>query len=98
MMGGSTATLTVLDRRQPYQVSDPVTAQVANTVVAAARAHTPHRTGRLASGWHVQQRRTADYAVTNSVPYARFVEYGTKDMRAEPMLGPVVMQARARYG
>jgi hypothetical protein len=32
--------------------------------------------------------------VVNDVPYARYVEYGTVNMAAEPMLGPAVARAR----
>ena len=70
----------------------------AEAVRADAQGRTPRgKTGKLARGWKLEQGRDpASVFVVNNVPYARFVEYGTRRRRARPMLGPAAARARAR--
>jgi HK97 gp10 family phage protein len=54
---------------------------------------TPVDTGALRAGWQVRQNRTeysAEVEIFNKVPYAGYVEYGTRFQRAQPMLRPAV--------
>lgn len=87
----------VIDRTAPRKAADPGIGDIADAICQQAAATTPHGdTGDLARGWHViEGRETAVRLVVNDVPYARYVEYGTVNMAAEPMLGPAVAAARA---
>jgi HK97 gp10 family phage protein len=88
------AVFTVTHPEAPAIAADPGIGAVAARIADDARSRTPVETGRLAAGWQVVQAgRPGERDVINAVPYARFVEYGTKNMPAEPMLGP----AAARY-
>jgi hypothetical protein len=91
-------TYRILDRTAPKRVVDPRMGSIATEVTRAAQARTPVRSGRLHSGWVVRKTDTARYEVVNTVPYARFVEHGTRDTPARPMLGPALLTARQRYG
>jgi HK97 gp10 family phage protein len=54
---------------------------------------TPVDTGALRAGWQVRQSRTqytAEVEIFNKVPYAGYVEYGTRYQRSQPMLRPAV--------
>lgn len=53
----------------------------------------PVDTGALRAGWQTRSRRTpngGEVEVFNPVPYAGFVEYGTRRQRAQPMLRPAI--------
>ena len=85
----------VVDPGEPRRVADRPIGDIAERICDRARARTPVITGRLRAGWRVEHgREQAVRIIVNDVPYARFVEYGTKNMPAEPMLGPVVAEAR----
>jgi hypothetical protein len=62
-----------------------ITAQIA----ARAAANTPRETGQMAGGWEVRPGYSdpGTSVVVNAVPHARFVEYGTRHMRAFAPLG-----------
>jgi hypothetical protein len=94
----SSSTFTVTDVQALYDAVDPLARDVAVLLASNTAADTPRDTGRLAAGWHVVDRPKGRFVVTNDVPYARFVEYGTKDVRPVAMLGRATAQARARYG
>jgi hypothetical protein len=88
-------TFTVTHPEAPYVAADPGIGRIAEEVAAQAQAATPVRTGTLAAGWRVAEGdRPAVRLVTNDVLYAKFVEYGTRDMSAEPMIGPVLARFR----
>jgi HK97 gp10 family phage protein len=91
-------TYRVLDRTAPKRVVDPAISRVSTEVMRAAQARSPVETGRLRSGWTVRKIAAGRYMVVNPVPYAKFVEYGTKDTPAHPMIGPALLTARQRYG
>ena len=98
-MGVGGSTFTVLDPTQPKRVVDPAIGGIAGHIRADAAGRTPVRTGRLLAGWTEGRRGLASYTVSNSVRYAKYVEHGTaKHGAAQPMLGPAVFAARARYG
>ena len=88
-----------LTRRHPRRVADPRILAEAQDVAHEAAGRSPHGdTGQLAAGWTVVPGRVPYvHIVTNTVPYAMFVEYGTRNMQAEPMLGPVLAAHRAAY-
>jgi len=60
------------------------------------RAETPVRTGRLASNWVVYDNVNS-LTLSNKTPYAGFVEYGTRFMRARPMATAVAPRVRDYY-
>lgn len=72
---------------------------IAERLAADAEQQTPVITGRLAASYAVEPgKEPGTSVVTNSAPYARFVEYGTRYMRAEAPLGRALAAARARTG
>jgi HK97 gp10 family phage protein len=93
-----TVTYRILDRTAPKRVVDPSISRVSTEVMHAAQARSPVESGRLRAGWTVRKVGVARYVVANPVPYAKFVEYGTKDTPAHPMIGPALLTARQRYG
>ena len=86
----------VTDPGAPRRVVDRGIGDIADRVCDDVRQRTPVLTGELAAGWKVDHgEREGERTVTNEVPYARYVEFGTKNMQAEPMIGPVLAEARA---
>jgi Bacteriophage HK97-gp10, putative tail-component len=82
------ATFKVTNPRARRYVVAPEVRKIAGTVAARAAANTPHRTGLLAASWHtVPGADPGTTLVTTAVPYARFVEYGTRYMRGAAPLG-----------
>jgi hypothetical protein len=72
---------------------------IAERLAADAEQRTPVLTGKLAASYAVEPgKEPGTSIVTNSAPYARFVEYGTRYMRAEAPLGRALAAARARTG
>jgi hypothetical protein len=63
--------------------------EAAQRVASAAASNTPRRTGLMAASWEVRPGYSdpGTSVVTNTVPYARFVEYGTRRTRAYAPLG-----------
>lgn len=86
----------VTDPGAPRRAADRGVGDMAKAVCDDVKSRTPVRTGRLRNGWVVSHgQQEGEWEVTNDVPYGRFVEYGTINMAAEPMLGPVLAEARA---
>lgn len=75
----------------------PMTHDIAEGMAELTRSRTPTETGRLAGGWKVELVDGTRWVVTNDVPYARYVEFGTKYVAPAAMLGQAAAQARARY-
>jgi HK97 gp10 family phage protein len=91
----SDATFTVTNHEAPRLAVQHDIRDLAEQIAAEAAADTPIETGRLAAGYHVEQGDDpATSIITNDVPYARFVEYGTKYMPAQPALGRAVARHR----
>jgi len=86
--------------RAPRMAADPLIRALAERIAAEITARTPHGpTGDLSASWTVSKGRvTAAYLIANSDPAAKYVEYGTKNMAAEPMAGPVIAEYRAMVG
>jgi hypothetical protein len=90
-------TFTVTDRKAPRREVAPGIKAIASQVRSDAAAGTPVETGRLRAAWRVQNYPSAQgQTVINDVPYARFVEYGTRYMPPAAMLGRALARARAR--
>jgi hypothetical protein len=71
--------------------------QLAEQIMAEVVAATPRDTGDLAAGWHIERGEfPAVRLIKNDVPYARYVEYGTQHMRADPALGRTLARYRNR--
>ena len=86
---------TVINPLAPREAVDPAIDEVANHMRDEVASRTPVDTGTLQAGWQVQAGRVPGVRlVYNDVSYARYVEYGTSRMAAEPMLGPVVAEMR----
>lgn len=93
------AKFTVTDPRAPRRVADAEVKAVAGALQGDIAARTPRGdSGDLASGWQVTKDRDGKYRVSNPVPYARFVEYGTRHLRARPVMGQTLAAYRARSG
>lgn len=94
----STASFRVTNPQALLEAVDPVVGMVAKEMAGDAAADTPRRTGRMAASWRASRDRLGEWSVTNSAAYARFVEYGTRHMRASAPLGRAAARARGRYG
>jgi hypothetical protein len=89
------ATFRVVDRQAPRRAAAPHVASVASKVVAQIQAGTPVQTGRLRAGWRVVPGRVPGVQLlVNDVPYARFVEYGTRRRQANPAAGRALARWR----
>lgn len=85
----------------PRVVLDKTIQEIAEGMQRDIINATPRRTGRLAAGWKLSRHpryKRASFYVTNDVPYARFVEYGTRRRPAAAMSGRVLATYRRRYG
>jgi hypothetical protein len=97
MASGATFRVTnAIARRLAIQ---PDIARIAGQIAEAARADTPKgATGRLAAGWRTAPGRDPGTTIIQTdVPYARYVEYGTRNRPAAAMLGRALAAARGTY-
>ena len=69
-------------------VLDEFSNEAAKLIAQRARARAPVRTGRLRSSIKAIQERVEAQAF-----YAKFVEYGTRKMKAQPFLRPAVSES-----
>ena len=91
----SGSVFTVTNPRARRWVIQPDIRRIAEGVAADAAQNTPRLTGRMAAGWRVVPGQDPGTSlVVNSVPYARFVEYGTRRQRADAPLGRAVASRR----
>jgi hypothetical protein len=90
------ATFTVTDWQARRRCVQPDIADIAKGIAADAAANTPRRTGRMASSYRVVQGQDpATSLVVNDAPWAIFVEYGTRHVRAAAPLGRALSRARS---
>ncbi|HXC65387.1 MAG TPA: HK97 gp10 family phage protein [bacterium] len=90
------AEFVITDPSAPRRCVQPDIAGIAGQVAAAASANSPTLTGRLARSWRtVPGRDPGTTLVTTDVPYARYVEYGTRYMRASAPLGRALAAVRS---
>jgi hypothetical protein len=82
----------VTDPKAPRLCVQPDVRSAAQRLAARAASNTPRRTGRMAASWEVRPGYSdpGTSVVVNTVPYARFVEYGTRRTRAYAPLGRAV--------
>jgi hypothetical protein len=91
----ASATFRVTSPEAARVAADPGVAMVAARVMADVVARTPvGATGDLAAGWQMEKLREGARRITNPVRYAKDVEFGTRYMAAEPMVGPVLAAYR----
>lgn len=97
-MAETAASYKVINKGAIRLAADPLIGEVAQAILDEVMAATPKGpTGDLASHWAIEVGRVPGVRIiSNPEPYAAFVEYGTRNMPAEPMLGPVVARWRHR--
>jgi bacteriophage HK97-gp10 putative tail-component len=88
------STFRVTHPEAPRLAVDPNMREKAEQVRSDAAALTPVETGQLAASWAVDKANEASYRVSADVPYARYVEYGTRFMHGAAMMGRALAQAR----
>jgi hypothetical protein len=98
-MANGAATYRVTNAIARRLAIQPDIARIAGQVADAARAGSPKGpTGRLAAGWRtVPGRDPGTTLIQTDVPYARYVEYGTRNRPASAMLGRALAAARGAY-
>jgi hypothetical protein len=90
------AEFVITDPTAPRRCVQPDIAGIASQVAAAASANSPVLTGRLARSWTTTPGRDPGTTlVSTDVPYARFVEYGTRYRRADAPLGRALAAVRS---
>jgi hypothetical protein len=87
--GGVRFETTSQDHRNARLCVQEDIARAAQELASLAASNTPRLTGRMASSWTTAPGYSdpGTTVVTNTVPYARFVEYGTKSQPARAPLG-----------
>jgi Bacteriophage HK97-gp10, putative tail-component len=80
-------TFRVIDADAPRKAVAENIIDIAQRIASAASANTPRLTGLMASSWRVTSVEPGTAVVSNSVPYATYVEYGTRYMAARAPLG-----------
>jgi hypothetical protein len=88
--------LHIINPEAPRLAADLNIREKAEALRDEAAALTPVVTGALRAAWQVSKNRAADYDVSNDVPYARFVEYGTSRQAPAAMMGRALAKERAR--
>lgn len=74
-------------RARRYVISDNIASR-ASRIASAASGNTPRLTGLMAGSFRtVPGNDPGTTLVVNSAPHARYVEYGTRHMRAYAPLG-----------
>lgn len=76
--------------------ADVATRNGAKRVVDGAKRRSRVDTGRMREGWDYEQTGPAEYTVFNDVDYTIYNEFGTRNMSAQPMLGPATEEERHR--
>jgi len=85
----------VIDRHAPRKAVDPDIREITERIAQDASADAPRLTGRLAASYRVARGvAPAVYLVTTDVEYAKYVEYGTRNMAARAPMGRALAHAR----
>lgn len=66
--------------------------RLGSIVAEKARGRAPVRTGRLRESIFARQTGKGTLSVVAGAPYASFVEYGTRRMKARPFLRPAMAE------
>jgi hypothetical protein len=94
----SSSTFTLLNRNEIRSVITPITRRVAEQLLSMAVSATPVDSGNLRSGWRMTPGQAPGaFIVENTVPYGRYVEFGTVDTSARHMLGIAATAIRGQY-
>lgn len=92
------ATFKVTNAQARRLVIQPDIARIAGQIAEAARSATPVDTGNLAASWRtVPGRDPGTTLVRSDVPYARYIEYGTRRRAASAPLGRALAAARGTF-
>ena len=73
------------------------TQDAANNIALNAKRISPVDTGRLRGSIQVEKVTSLTYIVETIVKYAKYIEYGTVRMRAQPFLYPSLIRERPKY-
>jgi hypothetical protein len=99
MSAPAKATFKITNRRAPRYAVTGLTRRAAGELAALASSLSPVETGKLAGSWHVEPGRAVGaYVVVNDTPWARYQEFGTREVAPVHMLGRARAQLAARYG
>jgi HK97 gp10 family phage protein len=74
------------------EAADKVLSQSAEQILVNMKQRTPVDTGRLRNSETIQAKPGMYVVGPVGVPYAIFVEFGTRNMRAQPYVRPAVQQ------
>lgn len=77
-----------------YAHVDKKEVKLANRLAEAVRRNAPVLTGALKRSIKVVKVKLMNYRVKTTVPYARFVEYGTSKMSPQPYFRPALKQVK----
>jgi len=93
-------TYTVLNPRARRDAVAPMMAAIAAEIAGAASGGTPRLTGALAGSYTVKSGRDPGTSLVESsgVGWGKYIEYGTRKMRAHAPLGRAFAAAKGRYG
>jgi hypothetical protein len=93
-------TYTVTNPRARRDAVAPMMASIAAEIAAAASGGTPRLTGAMAGSYSTKPGRDpgTTLAVYTGPGYAKYVEYGTRKMRASAPMGRAFAAAKGRYG
>jgi hypothetical protein len=91
--------LTVGEAKRARQAVQPNIKRMAEQVARDAAARSPRVTGRLAGGYKTEPgaKDPATTFVINEVPYARFVEFGSRGRPARPAFGRAIASFRRQW-
>ena len=77
-----------------YTHIDKKERRLADRLKSAVQRNAPVLSGALRNSIQVVKVALLHYRVRTGVPYARFVEYGTSNMAAQPYFRPAVKQVK----
>jgi len=77
-----------------YAHVDRKEAKYTDRLAEQVRRNAPVRTGRLRDSIVARKTKVMGYRVITTVPYSRFVEYGTSRMSAQPYFRPALKQVK----
>ena len=84
-----------LDFPRPKGMTDAQWAEYSKKMISVLRSVTPVKTGRLRAGWELTELFPHEATITNSVPYAEYVNDGTPRMGPRNMTGKALRQITA---
>lgn len=82
---------------QTSKKADKTTENFCRDVVNSAKLRAPFDTGKLKWSIRYIKDRKGKYTIEAGAPYAGFVEYGTRKMRAQPFMEPAFNANKNKY-